>query len=171
MRRRTMSKLYKLSTELALINDQIIDADGELSTELELRLDALNLALIDKATGIRKWRAQLDSDEAGLDAEIKRLQKMKKTAMNLRDRLEAYIKKNMEFADKQKIETPIGAFTICKNPPSMEILYAEMIPVEYHDIVPQHLELNKERLRKDVLAGKEVPGAKCISDRTHLRVK
>lgn len=166
-----MSKLYELSKELAVINDELITADGEITPELETRLDQVNLALTEKATGIRKWFSMIETDGDALDTEIKRLQRIKKQNENLQDRLKAYVKKNMEIADKKKLDTPIGTFTICKSPDSMEIVVPELIPDTFKDVVPEHKEINNTRIKKAFSEGYDVPGAKLITDRSHLRVK
>lgn len=166
-----MPKLYELSTELATINDELITAEGELSPDLEKRLDEINLAITEKSTGIRKWLAIIEGDDGMLEGEIRRLQKIKKTNENLHNRLKEYVKVNMELIGKKKIETPLGTFTISKSPNSMEIVAPDAIPDEFKDIVPQHLEVNKTRIREALDEGYEVPGAKLITDRTHLRIK
>lgn len=163
-------KLYELSTELAKVNEEIISADGEISTELEVKLDQLNLELSQKAQGIRKWFAILDGDMAALDEEIKRLQKIKKTTENLEERLKAYVKHNMEVADTKKIQTPIGTFTIQSNPPSVEVISADMIPEQFIDTTIVKTP-NKARIKDAISEGYDVPGAKLVTDKTHLRVK
>ncbi len=166
-----MPPLYELSKELAKINDELITAEGDLSPDLEKRLDEVNLAITEKAHGIRKWLAIVEGDGGALDAEIKRLTRIKKTNENLYERLKEYVKKNMEIADKKKIETPIGTFTIAKSPASLEIITPEAVPDTFKDEVPAHLEINKKRIKEAIEEGYEVPGAKLVTDRTHLRVK
>ena len=50
-----MENLYDLSSKLATINNDIIDADGEISEELERRLDETGLAVKEKVQGIGRW--------------------------------------------------------------------------------------------------------------------
>lgn len=163
--------LYELSKELATINDQLITEQGEISPDLEKRLDEVNLALTEKATGLRKWLAMIESETNGLDSEIKRLERMKKTQENLIGRLKEYIKKNMEIADLKKIQTPIGTFTIQANPPSVEIVVEEMVPDQFKVTIPEHKEIDKKIIAEALKSGYDVPGAKLITDRTHLRIK
>jgi len=166
-----MAHLYELTKELTVINDELITAEGEITPDLEKRLDQVNLALTEKATGIRKWRAMIDTDTSGLDAEISRLQKMKKIKVNLADRLDTYVKGCMEAADLKKIETPIGTFAIQKNPPSVEIVSEEMVPAEFQTVIPEQRVPDKKKIIAALKDGYDVPGAKYIDDRTHLRVK
>lgn len=164
-------KLYDLSTELAKINDELITAEGEINPDLESRLDAVNLALTEKATGLRKWLAIIDGDFGSLDAEIKRLQKIKKQNENLQERLKEYIKKNMEVADLKKIETPIGTFSIAKNPSSVETVALEATPEAFRVEIPATWQPDKKAIKAALEEGYEVEGWKLITDRTNLRIK
>jgi hypothetical protein len=195
-----MTALYQLSKELSEINDQLITDQGEISPELELRLDQVNLALTEKATGLRKWLARIDGDTLGLDAEIERLQKIRKQHANLYERLKAYVKKNMEVADLKKIETPIGNFTIAKNPPSVELnlkptvksieetlnadwetqtnvwdtpekLALNATPEQFRVIVPETWTPDKKAIKAAIEEGYDVPGWKLVNDKTNLRIK
>jgi hypothetical protein len=169
-------KLYELSTELAKIHDELITADGELSPDLEKRLDEVNLALTQKATGLRRWLVNIDTDIEALDTEIKRLQKIKTVHSHLYERLKTYVHKNMVVADLKKIETPIGVFTVAKNPASLELIPEDGsgVPDEWKTLIPAHYELtsdDKKRIKEAWENGYEVPGTKYITDRTNLRIK
>lgn len=164
-------KLYEISTELKKIDDQLITNEGEITPELETRLDELNLALEQKASGLRKWLAVIDSDTTALDNEIKRLTTIKKQKENLVERLKAYIHKNMIVADLKKIETPIGTFTVAKNPPSLECVSPEMTPVEFTEEIPAHREPDKKKIKEALTEGYDVAGWKLITDKTHLKIK
>lgn len=170
-----MTALYQLSKELAQIHDELFDAQGELSTELETRLDQVNLALTEKATGLRKWLAMIDTDTNGLDAEIARLTKIKKQHVNLYERLKVYVHKNMLVADLKKIETPIGTFTVAKNPPSVEgpttPELLEQTPEQYRVPVPATWTPDKKLIKAALEEGYEVLGWKLITDRTNLKIK
>jgi len=166
-----MSKLYELSTEMSLVNDELIANEGELTPEIEARLDSLNLALEVKATGIRKIFSMAEADEEAVDTEIKRLQQIKKTNQNMQARLKEYVLKNMQAADLKTIKTTIGTFTVAKSPDSLEIVVPEMISAEFYDTIPEHKELNEKRIREALSEGYSVDGAKLNSDRVHLRIK
>ena len=165
-----MTRLYELATELAVINDTLIDAQGELTPDLEQRLDAVNLALEQKASGIRKWYAMIENDETALETEIARLQRIKKVNENLRERLKEYVKKNMEVAGLKTIKTQIGTFTIANNPPSVEIVVPELVPKNFVEIVTTE-KINKQQIKDALSEGYDVPGAKLITDKTNLRIR
>ncbi len=165
-----MAHLYELSTELALINDEIISADGELSPDLEARLDSVSLDFRAKSQGIAKWTLDLAGVESMIETEIARLQRKKKVAENLRQRLTAYIKACMEQADVQKIESPTLTLRIQKNPPSVEILAEEQLPARFIRI-KQVTEIDRTGMLAALKNGEDVPGARLVTERTHLRIR
>jgi hypothetical protein len=165
-----MAHLYELSTELATINDEIISADGELTPDLEARLDSVSLDFRAKSQGIAKWTLDIAGVEAMIETEIARLQRKKKAAENLRTRLKAYIKGCMEQADVQKIESPTINLRIQKNTPSVDILAEDQIPAKFIRIT-QVTELDKAGMLTALKNGEDVPGARLITERTHLRIR
>ena len=165
-----MSHLYELSKELAAINDEIISADGELSTDLEAHLDSVSLDFRAKSQNIAKWTLDIAGVETMIETEIARLQRKKKVAENLRTRLTAYIKGCMEQADVQKIESPTITLRIQKNPPSVEILAEDQLPAKFIRI-KQITELDKIGMLTALKNNEDVPGARLITERTHLRIR
>lgn len=162
--------LYELSTQLAKINNEIFDADGELTEELEKRLDDSTLAMKDKVQSIVKWTLNLKGKAEMIDAEIERLQHKKKMTDNLNKRLSDYVRQAMLAADINKIEYP--TFTVCvqKNPRSVEIIDEEIIPSAYK-IVKQVISVDKRRLMDDLTAGEKIQGCQLVTTMTHLRIR
>ena len=165
-----MSNLYDLSIELANINNDIIDAEGEISDVLELRLNESGLSFKRKVGGIGRWLLNLDAKEDTLDAEIKRLQKRKEVAKNLQGRLKAYVKLCMETMDTKKVELDTMTFSIQKNPPSVEIEAKNLIPRSYlHEEMV--VKVDKKAIGDALKKGTPVLGARLITGKTSLRVR
>lgn len=164
-------KLYELSHELALIHADVEEAGGELSTELEARLDGITMALEHKATSIGQWVLSLKADEAAIDGELARLKKMKQARINLQDRLKAYVMGCMDSANLQKITHPTCPIRIQRNSQPTLILNPEKTdwPSAYCDVVPEHLELNKATLKTALADGAQVEGAQLYQG-SHLRI-
>jgi len=165
-----MAHLYELSTELAVINDEIISAEGELTPDLEARLDSVALDFRAKSQNIAKWTLDIAGVESMIEAEIARLQRKKKAAEGLRTRLMAYIKSCMDQADVQKIESPTVTLRIQKNPPSVEILEEQKLPARFIKI-KQITEIDKTGMLAALKNGEDVPGARLVTERTHLRIR
>lgn len=166
-----MSNLYDLSNELALIHDEIISADGEISDSLEVRLDDCQLAFKEKVDGVVRWMANLDGKEEAIDKEIARLQSRKKVTQNLQTRLKEYVKASMIMADVTKLDLSTATLSIQNNPPSAEIIDEVIIPARYLTVVPEQLVVNKKAVLDDLKAGVTIPGARLADKRYHLRVK
>lgn len=166
-----MSNLYDLSNELALIHDEIISADGEISESLEVRLDDCRLAFRDKADGIVRWIANLDGKEEAIEKEIARLQARKKVTQNLQARLKEYVKASMILADVTKMELPTVTLSLQNNPPSAEILDNVIIPSRYLTIIPEQMVVNKKAVLDDLKKGVEIPGTRLADKKTHIRIR
>lgn len=163
--------LYEISHDMATITDDIIDAEGELTPELERRLDECGLALTVKAEGIWMVLRNMEANNSVIDTEIKRLQKIKKIRNNATDRLKTYIKRCMEDANLKKIDTPLGGFTIRKSPASVEIIDESIIPFDLMVVIPETQRPDKKAISDALKKGEDVKGAKLITDKTSLQVK
>lgn len=163
--------LYELSNELACINDEIINAQGEITEELEARLDTLNLALDKKAEGIGRWMLNLTGRQESLNKEIDRLTARKKAAKNLQGRLKEYIKDCMNLVGKIKLEFSALTLRVQKNPASVEIVDEKAIPAKYLTIIPEQKIVDKKAVLDDLKKGVRVEGAVLVNDKTHLRLR
>lgn len=162
--------LYKISMELQAINDELIKADGELDTELEARLDTANIAIRAKIDGICRWIMNLDSNSDAIQAEIERLKEKQAMADKLADRLKEYVKQCMIISDTKKIDGPLFCISVASNPASVEITDNDAIPACYKTI-RQDVVIDKRLLLTDLKSGKEVAGARLITDKTNLRIR
>ena len=168
-----MSNLYDLSRSVELVVHEVIDADGELSSDLEKRLDEVSLNFKDKSANIGRWVLNINSNEAAIELEIARLQKRLKVQDNLRKRLKDYLKFCMEVAGLNKLDLTTFTISIAKNPPSVSEISeedAEKLPSKYVRIV-QTKSIDKKEILTDLKNGVEIPGAYLVTDRTNLRIK
>lgn len=163
------TSLYDISSDLQDIHNAIIEADGELSPELESSLDRLNLALESKVHGIGKWLRNLDGNEIAIQAEIDRLNKRKASIENLEKRLKDYVYLCMVKADKKKFDFPTFTARIQKNPPSVDVVDEVKLPSKYVRI-KQVTELDKRQMLADLKSGASVDGARLVEDKCHLRI-
>lgn len=162
--------LYQLASELEAINDELRLSEGELTPELEQRLDGCGLALKSKVEGIVKWTIDLEGREKAIEAEIERLQKMKSTVSNLHDRLREYVHASMLRAEIQKIELPTMTISVQKNPPSLELVDVEAVPAKYVTIKTEKV-IDRRSMLADLKAGEVMTCARLRTNKTHLKVK
>lgn len=163
--------LYELSSELAVIEDELIDAGGELTDELEKRLDSCTMGFNAKVENIAKWVLDLGAREETVDREIARLTVRKKAVQNLQRRLKEYTKMCMERAGKTKLDFGAVTVSVHRNPPSVEVRDEKAVPVRFITIIPEQHVIDKKALLEALKAGEKVEGAVLITDRAHLRVR
>ena len=113
-----MASVYEIKagfyTLTSLIEDETVSDD--------VILDAWNNqtdALKDKFENCCKYLKNVDSDIAGLDEEIKRLQAKKKSLKNGKDRLKKLMLDAQKACGEKKLQCGTFTTTIQKNPPKL----------------------------------------------------
>ena len=106
----------------------------------------VNESIGDKAEAYARIIQNKQRESEGYDAEIKRMQARKKTADNLIERLRAQLLTAMQEAGASKISTSIGAWSVRRNPESVAIVDAALIPVEF--LEPQPAKIDKRAMLK-----------------------
>jgi hypothetical protein len=109
-------------------------------------------------------------DELNLRAEAKAVREAEANMRERRqrierqaDRLHKYLQESMQSAAVDLIKCPEYVLRIKKNPPHVEIVDEEMLPPEYMR-TKQVTEIDKKKIKEDLSADMEVPGAMLISD-------
>lgn len=144
-----MGTLYELKSEYIQLREMAGDPD--ISPEaLRDTMDAINGELEDKADGYAKVIRELEAEEAGLDAEIKRLQARKSAVSGNKGRIKDSLESAMRETGKLKFKTALFSFGIQKNPPSVAIL-SENIPLDY--LVVPDPQPDKKRILAELKAG------------------
>ena len=100
--------LFQLSTDMAAIEEALWENGGELTPELEQALTETQDGLVAKTDGYGALIRTFDTAYNSIDAEIKRLTALKKTAENARERLKERVKFAMQTFGMTKLD---GAFT------------------------------------------------------------
>lgn len=141
--------LYEIADEyrqlLEIAEDPDMDPDVLRDT-----MEAIDADLEDKADGYAKVIRTLEAEEAGLDAEIKRLQARKSAVSGNKGRIKDALERVMRQTGKTKFKTALFSFGIQKNPPSVAIL-SENIPLDYL-VVPEP-QPDKKRILEELKAG------------------
>lgn len=144
-----MGTLYELKSEYIQLRDMAGDPD--ISPEaLRDTMEAINGELEDKADGYARVIRELEAEEAGLDAEIKRLQARKSAVSGNKGRIKDALESAMRETGKLKFKTALFSFGIQKNPPSVAIL-SENIPLDY--LVVPDPQPDKKRILAELKAG------------------
>ena len=116
-----MATLYELTAAQSAIDDALYENGGELTPELEAQLAETREALPAKIDGYNHILARLAGMEAAADAEIKRLQALKKTAQNAQKSLKGHLLNAMQTFGIEQIEGSTCKVFRKANPASVTI--------------------------------------------------
>lgn len=162
--------LYELTGEylqlLALAEDPDIDPQVLADT-----MEGLGGEIEDKADGYAKVIRQLEADSTALKAEIDRLTARKRAIDNSIDRMKESLKTAMIACEKPKFKTELFSFGIQKNPAKLVIDKESTDHALPEYVIIQAPIWNKEKLKEDLKAGKDVDGIAHLEQTESLRIR
>lgn len=104
--------LFQLTADMAAIQDALWENGGELTPEIEEALTETDKSLVAKADGYGALIRSFDSAASSIDAEIKRLTALKKTATNAAERLKTRVLDAMQLNGFSKIDGTYTKFSL-----------------------------------------------------------
>ena len=149
-------KLYELTdayAELAALLDEC--ESEEEAAQLWAQMDEIGASIAEKANNYARFLRNKQAEVDGLDKEIARLQKRKRSAENQIEQLREHMKFAMGVAGATEIRTTLGKWTMCRNPPRVEVIDESEIAPEFFD--PQPPKLSKSKLLKHWKDTGEIP--------------
>lgn len=96
--------LFELTADMAALEDELYENGGELTEDLALSLPQTANALSAKVDSIGALVRKFDSSVDSIDAEIKRLQALKKTCANASENLKGYVLLTMDRNGQERLE-------------------------------------------------------------------
>lgn len=159
--------LYKITQKQQELFDFILEAEGEITPDVEesLKINAENFE--SKARGYIWMIKKLEADNITINEEMNRLERIEKRNNKLIDRLKESMKMALEiFGESKKIDT----FTLSlRKSKSVEIINSELIPEAYR-VVKTTETINKTEIKKAIESGLTVAGA-TIKENQTLQIK
>ena len=160
--------IFLIQNEYQLLINQIIEAEGEITPELETALTINKEQLQSKAVDYSYVIKQLDGDCEQIDAELKRLQQLKKVRTNLADRLKDTISNAMNLYEVEKIETPLIKLSF-RNSESVEITNESQLDACF--IVTKTVSTPDKKAIKDAIKNGEIVTGATISYNKNLQIR
>jgi hypothetical protein len=111
--------------------------------------------------------AHFENQAAFAAQEIKRLQDRKRAFERSYERIESCAKLAMEVAGKTKLEGTASMLTLRKSPTSVFLRNFDEVPAEYFTVKIERW-VDKDKVKRALKAGIEVPGAELVENRFHL---
>lgn len=159
--------LYKITQKQQELFDFILEAEGEITPDVEESLKINEENFETKARGYIWMIKKLESENVTISHELERLKHIEKRNDKLIDRLKESMKMALEiFGESKKIDT----FTLSlRKSKSVEILDAALIPERYITIKTTET-INKVDIKKAIESGETVSGA-IIKENQNLQIK
>ena len=156
--------LYDIDAQIAALDgaaedDMLIDAEtGELISVAQA-LDALRMEREAKLENVACWVKNLSAEADAIREEENRLIKRRKAAETKAANLKAWLLAAMTREDgtTDKLKTGRVMVSVKKNPPST-VVDDDLLPSTYK-VAKITYQANKELIKRELLAGGEVPGA------------
>jgi hypothetical protein len=166
-------KLYEISGQYRQLAERLAEMDLDAQTVADtIEASGLTDALQVKAQGVEMVARAAEMHCPAIDAEIARLQVLKERRQKIAAGLREYIRRNMETAEIQRIECPLFALTLKKNPPAVEVLDEKEVPAQFW-VTPQpkppEPRIDKKSIAAAIKAGQAIPGARLVQN-TRLEV-
>jgi len=160
--------LYNIEKEYLEIANQL--EDGELSEELETALAINEKELQGKAIAYAYVIKESEDTVSVIDAEIKRLQGLKKTEQNKATRLKETISNAMELYGITEIKTETLKLNFRRSEGVICTDSSISIAEEFATIIPQSIKPNLTAIKKAIKEGQSVNGYE-IEERYSLQIK
>lgn len=97
--------LYHISTQHLSLMDRLVEAEGELTPELEQALQVNQQELQQKAIDYGFIIKQIDADITIIDAEMERLERLKMYRQNAKERLKTSLSNAMQLFGVTEVKT------------------------------------------------------------------
>lgn len=152
--------LYQLAAEhrdaLARLEDLDLPPEAVADT-----LESLGGELEAKAQNVVAFLRNLETSAEAIKSAEKAMSERRKAIENRAAHLKQYVLDAMQHHGIQKIECPLFAISIAKNPPSVEIEDERLVPDDYRTSPPPPPpQIDKKLIAQAIKDGFEVPGAR-----------
>jgi hypothetical protein len=159
--------IYKISEEYLEILHQLEETGGELTPELSNKLALNEVEFKDKAIAYIPVIKTVETDLKEIDAEIKRLQALKKTRGNIIKVMKESLKNGMLLHDVEEIKTSINRISFRKSV-STRIIDVEQLPNDC--IIIEKKPIPASDLKKMIQSGRDIPGVELIEN-NNIQIK
>lgn len=164
-----MAKLYELSERLRGWMAEVIEADGEITDDLQSQLDDIEPEWCAKVEACIHMIEQLKSDAEAFKAQADRFARQAKACANNAERLRGYVLSEHQRAQRQSTETAFHVVAVRTGPISVNIdgVDVEALP---DDLCSVTRKADKKAIRARLEAGQSIEGAELIR-RPHLSIR
>ena len=158
--------IYNITDDFSQIMAEIESNGGEISPEIDEKLQINQFNLIEKTTNYVHVIKTLDSECDIIDIEIKRLQELKKQRSNFTQSLKDRLKNAMQAMELTEIKTALNKINFRKSE-SVEIIDESILP---SNVLIYEPKIDKKKIKEIIKNGWQVFGAKIVENQ-NLQIK
>jgi len=162
-------KLYEISNEYLELCQELIETEGELSPELEQKMEINETNKKTKFENYAKLIRHLEGNIEIRNKEAERLGALNQTDEKLIENLKNRLKYTMELYKEDKFDTPLFKFSL-RHSESVEIVNGDLIPEQFKTVVtPEPItKISKNDIKKYLKENEEseVAGAVLRKNKT-----
>ncbi len=171
-------KLYEATEALAIVDELLIEADGEMSPEIEELLTQAEGDFAVKVERVALKIRELSSTAAAVKEEADRLAARATSSRKSADALKDYLHRQMLEAGESKIVGKLVTIAVQNSPAAvhstLDAAGLQALALEYPAFVihvPASLRLDSRAVLTSAQAGADVPAGIAITQSTHLRIR
>lgn len=158
--------IYNITDDFSQIMAEIESNGGEISPEIDEKLQINQLNLIEKTTNYIHVIKTLDYECDIIDIEIKRLQDLKKQRTNFTQSLKDRLKNAMQAMELTEIKTALNKINFRKSE-SVEVIDESILP---SNVLIYEPKIDKNKIKEIIKNGGLVSGAKLVENQ-NLQIK
>lgn len=163
-----LKTIYQIEQSYNQLAEELIENGGELTPSLEEKLAITEEQLQNKSVAYSFVIKQMDADVDIIDAEIKRLQNLKKQREKASEYLKERIKHAMELFSTEEIKTPLVKINFRKSQ-SVEVDDVNQLPAAFK-VVKITEQADKAAIKAAIKDGIDVAGCRIETHR-NLQIK
>ena len=141
----------------------------EEAAQIWAQMDETGASIAEKADNYARFVRTKQAEVDGLDKEIARLQKRKRSAENRIEQLREHMKFAMGVAGATELRTTLGKWTVRKNAPRVEVLNESEVAPEFFE--PQPPKLMKSWLQQHWKDTGEIPDGCDVVQRESVQFR
>lgn len=150
--------LTALTAEALVISHQLLESGGELTPEIEARLEVNTQSLLVKVDSYVAIEDQFKMQAEYFDQKAKAFQSIAKSYKSQVDRLRTRVKEAMKALGEDTVSGNEHYYRLSKSAPKLVIDDDSKVPREFWMIV-QTEKIDNEKLKSALDAGLAIPGA------------
>jgi hypothetical protein len=156
-------RLYEITTECQKLLDQIdLCEDDEERSNLQNEFNHFEMQGREKIIAIAGHIRNLQEESDAIRRAVSNMEKRARRTEAQQEFWKNYVFENAELLGLTfPIKSPLYTISTRKNPPKLEIVNQEALMFDYSKVkVIEQITLDNERIKSDLLSGKQLEGAK-----------